>query len=56
MGDGQRVPDDFHALSAKLLLKKAVELADSLQPAQSDELWMQALGEMEADAHAHATI
>lgn len=56
MGDGQRVPDDFHALSAKLLLNKAVELADSLQSSQSDEQWMQAFGDMEVAAHAHANI
>ena len=56
MGDGQLVPDDFHALTAKQLVRKAVELAGSLQPAQSDEVWMQALGDMEAGAHAHANI
>lgn len=56
MGNGQRVPDDFHPLTAKSLIAETRELAGRIQSAQSDEVWMQALGVMEAATHVHAHV
>ena len=56
MGNGQRVPDDFHPLTAKSLIAEMRELAGRIQSAQSDEVWMQALGVMEAATHVHAHV
>lgn len=55
-GDGQRVPDDFHAASAPRLIEQALRLAEQGIDAQSDETWLHALGGREASTHvlAHA--
>ena len=54
MGDGQRVPDDFHPASAMHLTEQAAALIDGSRESQSDEAWMQALGVLEAGANVHA--
>jgi flagellar biosynthesis protein FlhF len=54
MGDGQRVPDDFHLARARRLTAWAVALIEGSNETQSDEAWMQALGTQEAGRNAHA--
>ena len=54
MGNGQRVPDDFHEASAKRLTAWAAALIKESGDAQSDETWMQALGATEVGTNAHA--
>jgi len=54
MGDGQRVPDDFHPATAKRLTRHAVALIERSRDTQSDEAWMRVLGDVEAGINAHA--
>jgi flagellar biosynthesis protein FlhF len=54
MGDGQRVPDDFHPASARRLTAQAAALEKGNGNSRSDETWMQALGVAEAETNAHA--
>jgi len=54
VGDGQRVPDDFHAARARWLVAQAAALMEDSEQSQSDEIWMQAMGASEAGAYAHA--
>lgn len=54
IGDGQRVPDDFHAARAQRLIAQATLLAERDADAQSDETWLHALGGREASTHVHA--
>ena len=54
VGDGQRVPDDFHVARARWLVTQAVALMKDSEQSQSDEVWMQIMGATEAGAYAHA--
>lgn len=54
IGDGQRVPDDFHQASARRLAAQAGALLKDCGNTQSDEVWMQALGVIEGENNAHA--
>ena len=54
IGDGQRVPDDFHQASARRLAAQAGALLKDSGNTQSDEVWMQALGVIEGENNAHA--
>jgi flagellar biosynthesis protein FlhF len=54
MGDGQRVPDDFHPASARRLIAQAVAILKGNGDAQSDEAWMQIPDVAEAGTDAHA--
>jgi flagellar biosynthesis protein FlhF len=54
MGNGQRVPDDFHEASARRLTIWAAALIKENGNAQSEESWMQALGATEVGTNAHA--
>jgi flagellar biosynthesis protein FlhF len=54
MGDGQRVPDDFHPASARRLIAKAAAILKGNGDAQSDEAWMQIPDVAEAGTNAHA--
>jgi flagellar biosynthesis protein FlhF len=53
MGNGQRVPDDFHEASARRLTAWAAALIKENGDAQSDEAWVQALGATEEGTNAH---
>ncbi|HUT39805.1 MAG TPA: flagellar biosynthesis protein FlhF [Gammaproteobacteria bacterium] len=53
-GDGQRVPDDFHAARACQLTAHALLLAERGATTQSDEAWLHALGNTEATTRVHA--
>jgi flagellar biosynthesis protein FlhF len=54
LGDGQRVPDDFHCARARRLVAQAAALLKDTEEVQSDEVWVQAMGTTEAGTHAHA--
>jgi flagellar biosynthesis protein FlhF len=54
MGDGQRVPDDFHPASARRLIAKAAAILKGNGDAQSDEAWMQIPDVAEVGTNAHA--
>jgi len=54
MGDGQCVPDDLHQANAKRLIVQAAALIEDNENTQSDEVWLQALGTMEAGINANA--
>ena len=54
LGDGQRVPDDFHPASAKRLTSQAAALEKEGRDATSDEAWMQAPGVAETETNVHA--
>lgn len=56
MGDGQRVPDDFHPARARRLVTQAVALMKGNGQALSDDIWMQAIGKSEVGNHARARV
>lgn len=56
MGDGQRVPDDFHPARARRMVAQAVSLMKRNELALSDEVWMQAVGMNGKGGHEHAHV
>jgi flagellar biosynthesis protein FlhF len=56
MGDGQRVPDDFHAAHAHNLAMLAEDLACNAGTIHSNEAWLHALNTGGGDAHAHTHV
>ena len=54
MGDGQRVPDDFHTARAQQLVTLAEALAAEDEVLQSDASWLHAIQTTEGAAHVQA--